>query len=286
MRTVNIANLTFQSKTGTIANSLTVLGGCKDGICNLIETYSKEKINNDLEFIDQSVISTQLDRRPTRRKTGTRLIEEFIVDAPRPSSVASDDKCDELRRTIVELKDIFVEQIENRFSDKNTTFWASMEALSPTNPDFFVTSVIEPLYDYAETIPVLKVLWLDNDFSKGRLQAECTVFKNVILNKFHFDTGKTIDISDIYRFLKSSYASAAPILIELYKISITCGYASARVECLFSSMTFVDSARRRSSTPFRECSLTHLHFERNIVKEITFDEFAKEWCKKPRSLNF
>ena len=118
LRTVNIANLTFQSKTGTIANSLTVLGGCKDGICNLIETYSKEKINNALEFIDQSVISTQLDRRPTRRKTGTRLIEEFIVDAHIPSSVASNDKCDELRRTIVELKDIFVEQIENRFPIK------------------------------------------------------------------------------------------------------------------------------------------------------------------------
>ena len=143
LRTVNIANLTFQSNTGTIANSLTVLGGCKDGICNLIETYSKGKINNDLGFIDQSVISTQLDRRPTRRKTGTRLIEEFIVDAHIPSSVASNDKCDELRRTIVELKDIFVEQIENRFSDKNTTSWASMEALSPTNPHFFVTSVID-----------------------------------------------------------------------------------------------------------------------------------------------
>ena len=107
LRTVNIANLTFHSKTGTIANSLTVLGGCKDGICNLIETYSKEKINNDLEFIDQSVISTQLDRRPTRRKTGTRLIEEFIVDAHIPSSVASNDKCDELRRTIVELKWVY-----------------------------------------------------------------------------------------------------------------------------------------------------------------------------------
>ena len=79
------------------------------------------------------------------------------------------------------------------------------------------------------------------------------------------------------------YADAAPVLISMYKLAMTCGYASARVESLFSAMSYVDAPRRQRSTSERECALTHLFFERNLVKEITFEEFCEEWLKKPRS---
>ena len=127
-------------------------------------------------------------------------------------------------------------------------------------------------------------MWSDKCFSVGRLQAECTVFRNVILKQFPKESNP--DICCIHKFLIQNYSAAAPILITLYKVAVTCGYASARVECLFSFLTQVDSSRRRSSTPYRECALTHQFFEKAIVRDISFEEFTLEWQKKPRALNF
>ena len=114
------------------------------------------------------------------------------------------------------------------------------------------------------------------------LQSECKVFKNVIVRKFEKCTN--VDVGDIYVFISENCAEAAPVLTSLYKLSITCGYASARVECLFSAMSYVDAPRRQCSKSERKCALTHLYFEREMVKNITFAEFSEEWLKKPRSL--
>ena len=107
------------------------------------------------------------------------------------------------------------------------------------------------------------------------LQAECVVFRNVILKQFPRDSDS--DVCEIYKFLLENYSSVAPIIIILYKVAITWGYASARVECLFSSLTFVDSSGRSSSTPYRKCSLSHLFLEKRVVQKISF---VSEWCKK------
>ena len=82
------------------------------------------------------------------------------------------------------------------------------------------------------------------------------------------------------------YAADQKTYADAADMWMTCGYASARVESLFSAMSYVDAPRRQRSTSERECALTHLFFERNLVKEITFEEFCEEWLKKPRSLFF
>ena len=57
---------------------------------------------------------------------------------------------------------------------------------------------------------------------------------------------------------------------------ITAGFTSTRVECLFSSLTRVDSPRRRSMQTERECDLAYLAFESKILLEnITFDDFLR-----------
>ena len=116
------------------------------------------------------------------------------------------------------------------------------------------------------------------------LQSECKVFKNVIVRKFEKCTN--VDVGEINVLMSENYAEAAPVLTSMYKLSITCGYASARVECLFTAMSYVDAPRRQRSKSERKCALTHLYFEREMVKNITFAEFSEEWLKKPQSLFF
>ena len=53
---------------------------------------------------------------------------------------------------------------------------------------------------------------------------------------------------------------------------------------LFSAMAYVDDPKRRRRSSKRESALTHLLFEKDLVRQITFDEFSEEWLKKPRSL--
>ena len=87
---------------------------------------------------------------------------------------------------------------------------------------------MKPLYQYAMTIPVLKTEWEKSNFSVDRLQAECMVFKDVILEQFPRES--EADICSVHQFLLKSYSAVAPILIGLYQVAITCGYASARIE--------------------------------------------------------
>ena len=67
-----------------------------------------------------------------------------------------------------------------------------------------------------------------------------------------------------------NYSGAATVLTQLYKLSITAGYASVTNECSFSALQQIDSPRRRSMSPYRECDLTFLYFERELLDSVTF----------------
>ena len=105
----------------------------------------------------------------------TLLMEYFVVDTHLPTAIAANDKCNNLQGTIVELKQIFHDDAD---------IWCSMEALSPDISNFCEISVIKPLYQYAMTIPIWRTEWEKSNFSIERLQAECLVFKGVILEQF------------------------------------------------------------------------------------------------------
>ena len=78
-----------------------------------------------------------------------------------------------------------------------------------------------------------------------------------------------------------NYCDDGPILCNMCLIAITVGFASARVECLISSLTGIDTAQRKSMTSKLEADLTYLLFERKH-NNLTFADFFKKWKKKHR----
>ena len=89
---------------------------------------------------------------------------------------------------------------------------------------------------------------------------------------------------DVYAYVTRQYSCAAPCLSNLYKLALTNGFTSATVESVFSRRTIIDSARRKSMTPYRESNLPLLYFEKQLCRDVTFEEFRAEWRKKSRRI--
>ena len=99
------------------------------------------------------------------------------------------------------------------------------------------------------------------------------------------DKKGVIDLVQFAYIVFNEYGDSAPILSSLYEVAITAGFTPTRVECLFSSITRVDSPQRRSMQMERECDLGNLAFESKILLEkITFDDFLLAWKLSSRKL--
>ena len=87
------------------------------------------------------------------------------------------------------------------------------------------------------------------------LRAECQVFRPVLQSyEWTVDKStKSININDVAGYMIKNYSGAATVLTQLYKLSITAGYDSVTNECSFSALQQIDSPRRRSMSPYREC---------------------------------
>ena len=195
----------------------------------------------------------------------SKNLKDSVVDSPIPMN--KDQSVDELRREIVELTNCFSNEMAERFAVANTSLWS--------NPNLCALCCLKAFFDYMMTIPVIKKAFDKRNIDENKLSSsECNVFKGVILKSFKTKDAD-IDIGEIYQFLNENYLKAAPILTALYKLCMTCGYASAWVECLFSTMSYVDAPRRRRMTSSRECVLPHLFFEKELVRSITFEEAEK-----------
>ena len=71
----------------------------------------------------------------------------------------------------------------------------------------------------------------------------CFLFKDKQWPKV--ENGK-VDLVDVAAIIKKDHENRAPVLTSLYNVAITAGYTSTRVECLFSSLSGVDTPKRRS----------------------------------------
>ena len=275
---INVANQACQSKNCNLTHALNLIDEFRSQISSLKDLYTLHKIDHDLDVLDQQY---GLKTRPVREKTQSRKFNDFVVDSPIPAASAVDDITKELRRVIVELTDCFQMEMNSRFTFDNNSIWSSMGAHLPNHPDFCDPEYLKPFFEYMCSIPLIKkkLGGLHKDDIES-LTSECQVFKNVISRNFE----SNCDLGEIYVFMKNNYSEAAPVLTSMYKLSLTCGYASARVECLFSAMAYVDDPKRRRRSSKRESALTHLLFEKDLVRQIKFDEFSEEWLKKPRGL--
>ena len=173
-------------------------------------------------------------------------------------------------------------EFKHRFTEENVKLWSSMEALHPKSKQFLDSSLLQPLYDDASTIPNVSKVLLEIGADIEVLRAQCKVHKNVV--EENLEDGDPVDVLDVFRVLKRNYPSTAYILVILYHVAITYGYASTRVECLFQLLHV--TPKRMCQSPYRECNLTHIYVEKYVVNKLTFEEFAQEWNKKARKLNF
>lgn len=197
-----------------------------------------------------------------------------------------------LRAVVTKCVDRMEEDFSRRFSSENTDVWSSMECLLPSWKDEFMDSKrLEPLFKYAMTIPTIKTKMLSEGLSNIDLDAECRIYRRILRNEhekgsFLHDTRKDVDINKVCAFLVRNHKDSAPVLTILYRVAVTAGYASARVECLFSSLSKVDAPQRRNQTTKRESNLTFLYFERQTLMSLQFEDFLKIWESKPRKLSF
>ena len=89
-----------------------------------------------------------------------------------------------------------------------------------------------------------------------------------------------IDLRDVSAYITRQYSCAAHCISNLYKLALKIGFTSATVESVFSRRTIIDSARRQSMTPYHESNLTLLYFEKQLRRDVTFEEFRAVWRNK------
>ena len=107
-------------------------------------------------------------------------------------------------------------EFKHRFTEEDVKLWSSMEALHPKSKQFLDSSLLQPLYEYALPIPNVSKVLLEKGADIEVLRAQCKVHKNVVEENL-----------EEFRVLKRNYPSTAYILVILYHVAITCGYASA-----------------------------------------------------------
>ena len=178
------------------------------------------------------------------------------------------------------------------------------QTLKPSNIPFLDAEELKPLLDYAKTIPV--VSRRVEELSFDQLKSECAVFRSVIMDfsdtqdrlaeaefqkkkpeneakgRMTKEEKKENKMTQLTQFVLT--LTGADILQQLYLVAVTAGYSSSVVECVFSALNRIDTCHRRSMTPYRETSLTLLHFENTITRAITFKQFLVKWNAKPRRL--
>ena len=123
------------------------------------------------------------------------------------------------------------------------------------------------------------------------MDEECRVYLRILLKEydkgvFLHENHKKVDLNKVCAFMVKAHVDCAPVITMLYRVAATAGYASARVECLFSALTKVDAPQRRRQATKRESNLKFLHFERTTLMSLEFDDSAKVWDSKNRKLSF
>ena len=199
-----------------------------------------------------------------------------------------------LRQAVTMIIDRMEEEFSRRFASENTSVWSPMQCLLPTvsYASFLDPERLDTLFNYAMTIPIIRSKMLAGGFGKLDLVAECQVFRKVLERElengsFKHDTRKEdVDMNKVCAFMMRNHAESAPVLTSLYRVAVTAGYASARVECLFSALTRVDAPQRRRQSTKRECNLTFIYFEKKTLLSLKFEDFLKRWESKPRRLSF
>ena len=278
---INIVVKTLQSSQENLHSAIQVVNAVREDLKStrsLLNDVFIEKMISDFKEKNQITVERSKEKRS---KSVPAHFQDFVITDPIPA----DSNYSNNAQTFKECLDLIETEFERRFSNDDVTLWHSMESLSPKFEKFLDADLLNPLFEYAKTIPVIQREYSRLNVSVEDLKGECRIFSRVLKNKeFTKDGNGVVDLVDFASHIIEKYVESAPILCSLYRVAITAGFSSTRVECLFSSLTRVDSPQRRSMLTKRECQLAYLAFESKTLLDISFDTFLHAWKTKPRKL--
>lgn len=280
LKQCDIANKILQSSKENLNSAMYAI--------HTVRELLKEKRVSYDDVTIQQIINEKKTNTPTIPRT-TRVpghLQDYILTEPLPTNDSKD-----LRRVVVECLDMLENDFCKRFSSENTVIWNSMEGLLPSSENFLDLRKLEPLFNYAMTVPAFKMMMQTESLGKFDLEAECHIFRRILTNQkeeFIHDSKnrQCIDLNKVCTFMVRNHEISAPVLTSLYRIAVTAGYSSARVESLFSAVTKIDAPQRRKMTTKRETNLSFLYFEKKTLMNLKFEDFIKVWMSKPRRLSF
>ena len=270
----------------------------EDHIASLIgwDPSSSSNSSSSHSSSSQTQSLSSQSSRPKRQRTLPFHLSDSVVTSSMPQFRDPDSQdttlLQELRGLTVDIINAFNTELDGRFSDGNVRLWDAFQCLSPasTRQNFLNAEKLIPLLDYAFSIPYFKgnrtdgKLGNDLDDAKDDLRSECRLFKGLLLQQFdNLQEDESLFFAErLPNFIESR--PTIRILNILYRVAITAGYSTSTAECVFSARKRVDTHCRRRLTPYRQGSLTVLHFEKAITRKITFEQFLNEWKKKSRRL--
>lgn len=284
LKPINIIVKQLQSSSENIVSALSVVNAVRDYLKEKCEELNEEECEKMVADFQKSVNVTEVSNVQRRRTSIPKHFDDFIITEQIPSESRSRSKLEVFKESL----QLIEAEFDRRFAPSNTTLWEAMEALSPRSSHFLNYKTLIPLYEYASTIPVLNKMFVELGVSLKDLKAECRIFSRVLKEtKWPENEDGTVDLVVVTKLMAKEHGKSAPILSNLYKVAVTAGFTSTRVECLFSSLTRVDSPQRRSMKTARECDLAYLAFENKVLMEdITFDSFLAEWKLKVRKFSY
>jgi hypothetical protein len=281
----DIACKILQSSRENLNSAMESISSVREELQEKREEYTAERVDAIITSMRSNLTYVAADdeekKRPVKRP---RRLDDYLITERIPGS-----KGDNLQRIAIECLDLLEADFSKRFSKKNTELWQAMECLLPTSPHFLNPEKLKPFYKYCLSIPTVGNMLISKSLSETDFEAECRIFKRIISNeditKFQ-NNREGIDLSKLCHFMMKRHAETAPVTTMIYRVATTAGFASARVESLFSSLTQIDVPQRRSMSSKRESDLTFLYFEKKTLMSITFPEFLDQWRLKPRKLTF
>jgi len=179
--------------------------------------------------------------------------------------IEGDEDRRELQLLFRNLVESVLEEIRERFSERNIKLLTSLAFLQP-GPNFLDKEKLQPLIDFTTR------------FFPQNCNAE--IDKEIEFAKFLWETAAEDKGDPVKFFLSPGRSPSFPRVCTLLRVSLTFGATSAQVERGFSHLTRLLTPSRLSMTQDRKADLVLLSTNADITKEIDLDEFVRVFALK------
>lgn len=209
--------------------------------------------------------------RPKRKRVQSKHLGGSVVlstlghtDSDNPTSTPSKS----LKKSLLNILDRAISELENRFSKKNLDLMTAVSSLIATSSTFLDSSALEPLHALAAT---------GTDYMT--LKNEMVVAKPMLMRACANET----DLSTICKTVHK-YKDAFPVLHRVYVTALVIGVSSASCESSFSTLARVLTPYRRTMLHGRKRNLVILAHEKSLTNKLNMDDFVKTFSRTNRRL--